>query len=307
MIDPDVRAVVLTHRRPRLAGELVRSLVELEGFEPDQVILVIDRDGGLDDRALQERLTVLRLQENQGPAGGFLAGLEAAFADPATQFAYLCEDDVLLEGVRAPRVAALREEVARLAARGRKVGAVVAYGRVFRARRGGTTLPHRPDPEGDRLQPVDVAAWGATLVTRRAWESGARPDPQLFFGYEDFDYFLRIRAAGLEILVDRDSGTDGTMVPCGAGMGVARRPAFDEEPWRAFYVARNFFELARRHGRRTWQLWHLLLCVRRFQLAHESATRQAIVAGTLAGLRGRLGRDPRYARLVGEWPFGRPG
>ena len=45
----DVTAVVLTHRRPGLAGDVVRSLVRLEGLPPSRVVLVVNGEGGLDD------------------------------------------------------------------------------------------------------------------------------------------------------------------------------------------------------------------------------------------------------------------
>ena len=47
-----VTAVVLTYRRPRLAGDVVRSLIADEGFDPDRVVVVVNGDGGLDDPGL---------------------------------------------------------------------------------------------------------------------------------------------------------------------------------------------------------------------------------------------------------------
>ncbi len=52
---------------------------------------------------------------------------------------------------------------------------------------------------------MDVACWGATLVSRQVVEAGVLPDPDWFFGLEDFDFFCRVREAGFEVLVDRDA------------------------------------------------------------------------------------------------------
>ena len=41
-----VSAVVLTHRRPRLATAVVRSLVEREGLSADRVVVVVNGSGG---------------------------------------------------------------------------------------------------------------------------------------------------------------------------------------------------------------------------------------------------------------------
>src|SRR5580698_1481088 len=51
-----VSAVVLTHRRPRLATAVVRSLVEQEGLPAERVVLVVNGSGGLEDPALEDRV-----------------------------------------------------------------------------------------------------------------------------------------------------------------------------------------------------------------------------------------------------------
>ena len=84
---------------------------------------------------------------------------------------------------------------------GSPVGAVVAYGRTFTAH-GGHTLNTVPAGAGDTLAPVDVACWGATLVSRHVIDAGVLPDPAWFFGLEDFDFFCRVRGAGFSVLVD---------------------------------------------------------------------------------------------------------
>lgn len=303
---PDTVAVVLTHRRRRLATSLVRSLIADEGFPPDRIVLVVDREGGLAEPVLEAAVRLLRLPANGGPAAGFRAGLEAAFDDPGVAFAYLCEDDAGLLGLPAPRVDSVRAAVARHeATAGTDVGAVVAYGRRF-GRRPGTTDPFIPDPGGPRLQHVDVAAWGATLVSRRVFEKGLRPDDLWFFGYEDFDFFLKIRASGLAVLVDRDSSlavSAATSTLAGRDAALSgQRPDDAMEPWRAYYVARNFFELARRYGDRRWLMWHLVYSVRRLQLATTWPERRATLVGLSHGLARRYGRNPRYVRVTGELP-----
>jgi hypothetical protein len=301
----DTVAVVLTHRRRRLATALVRSLIVDEGFLPDRIVLVVDRDGGLENPALEASVRLIRLESNRGPAAGFRSGLEAAFEDPSVAFAFLCEDDVGLLGLPTPRLASVRAAVDDYQATAGSVGAVVAYGRRFGKRRG-TTDPFVPDPEGPRLQHVDVAAWGATLVSRRVVEEGILPDDLWFFGYEDFDFFLRVRARGLAVLVDRDSGlavTEATSTLAGRDAALSgERPDDAMEPWRAYYVARNFFELARRHGDRRWLLWHFAYSVRRLQLATTWSQRRATLIGLSHGLLHHYGRNSRFVRAMGELP-----
>jgi GT2 family glycosyltransferase len=296
-----VAAVVVTHRRRRLAGDLVRSLLGVEGFDPSHVVVVVSGEGGLDDEDLERRVRMHRLPTNVGPAEGFRVGMAEVFADPAIEWVYLCEDDVGLFAFPVPRVAAV---VSWAAARqdAVPVGAVVAYGRTFAAH-GGHTVNTVPEDRGDPLAPVDVACWGATLVSRAVADAGVLPDAEWFFGLEDFDFFCRMRAAGFSVLVDAaaaravadqqtSQGRADTLAP--------HRPVDADEAWRAYYVARNFFAFARRHGKRRWIAWHLVYSVRRLQLAGSRFERRAYLHGLWDGMRGRLGSNPRYQSERGE-------
>ncbi len=238
-------AVVLTYRRPRLAGEVVRALLHQEGFPPDRVVLVVNRDGGLDDPQLEASVRTIRLPANLGPAGGFRAGLEAAFEDSTTEWAYLCEDDVGLFNLPTPRVSPVLGRLSRhCGGETDNVGAVVAYGRRFVGR--GNSVNVVPEPGAPPFVPVDVAAWGATLVARSVVERGVLPGPEWFFGFEDFDFFLRLRASGLRVLLDTESARAAARVQTSAGRAAALttdRPGDAEEPWRAYYVAAKLLSL----------------------------------------------------------------
>jgi GT2 family glycosyltransferase len=291
--------VVVTYRRPRLAGDVVRRLVSDEGVTPSDIILVINGDGGLDDHELEAQLDTVRLPENTGPAGGFRAGLRRASERMGSaRWVYLCEDDIglfdLPRGRLGPLIAAIEADEASAAQR---VGAVFAYGRDLRPRTG-ITVPHAPSSD-QRFDPVDVACWGASLVSRRVLDAGVLPDDRWFFGYEDFDFWLQVARAGFSTLLDTEAARSV------AGLArddafIGERPLDVDEGWRSYYVARNFLELARRHGHIGWSAWHLMKSVRRFQLAGSSSERRAIVRGLADGFRRRLGVNPAYVREVGE-------
>ena len=296
-----VTAVVLTYRRPRLAGDVVRALIQREGLGPEQIVVVVNGDGGLDDPELEAAVRMVRLPVNTGPAGGFRAGLEVATADPGCEWVYLCEDDIGLFDLPAPRLADLIERVAALAPTHPALGAVVAYGRSF-VGRGAHTVNVVPADAG--FVPVDVACWGATLVARRVVDAGVLPDPDLFFGVEDFDFFCQVREAGFEILVDGKAAraVAGQQTNEGRDEAIrADRPNDAAEAWRAYYHARNSLELCRRHGRSSWIAWHLAYSLRHLQAARSRAERSAIVHGLWDGLRGRLGQNPDYQREAGEY------
>jgi hypothetical protein len=305
-----VAAVVVTYRRPRLAGDVVRSLLAVEGFDPAHVIVVVNSDGGLDDPELEARVTMHRLPTNVGPAGAFRHGLIEAFSDPAIEWAYLCEDDVGLFDLPTPRVTDVLLRVTSAtggtaASGAAPIGAVVSYGRHFAAHGGHAvnTVPGVDAPNG--LAPVEVACWGATLVARAVVDAEVLPDPDWFFGYEDFDFFCRVREAGFSVMVDAAAAQAVADQQTSRGRADAlapHRPVDADEAWRAYYVARNFFTFARRHGRPSWLAWHLAYSARRLQLAGNRSERGAYLHGLWDGWRGRLGSNPRYQSRGGELP-----
>ena len=129
------------------------------------------------------------------------------------------------------------------------------------------------------------------------------PDEGYFFGYEDFDFWFQVKKAGFEILLDRSSAFRVASQMSLRGRDRAlngKRPTDGDEPWRAFYVSRNYFRLARRHGSATWIVAHLAYSLRRFQLASSTAERSAIAHGLLAGVRGGDRQGHRYVRVLGE-------
>jgi GT2 family glycosyltransferase len=299
-----VTAVVLTFMRPRLAGDAVRSLMSVEGFPGQQIVVVVNGVGGLDDPDLEQEVTMVRLPRNLGPAGGFRAGMEEAFGRPSTQWAYLCEDDIGLFPLPAPRVTSVLQRVDDLGPSGTTVGAVVAYGRRFIGRGAHTINVVPPSGEAIDLVPVDAACWGATLVSRRVFEAGVLPDANWFFGLEDFDFFCRVRKAGLGVVLDATAARSVAAQQTSAGRDAAirtERPNDADESWRAYYHSRNSVELIRRHGRPSWYVWQLAYSSRHLQRARSWSERSAIVRGLWHGALGRMGEDPRYGRQVGEF------
>jgi hypothetical protein len=185
------------------------------------------------------------------------------------------------------------------------VGAVVAFGRDFvgRGSHAVNSLP-APGTAGD-LAPTDMGSWGATVLSREVFDAGVVPDVEWYFGLEDFDFYCRVREAGYEVLVDGVAARSVLDQQTDAGRDAAlgnRRPLDADEPWRAYYHARNSFELARRHGDWSWHGWHLAYSARRLQRATSGAERTAILHGLWDGVRGRLGENARYRRRVGELP-----
>ncbi len=305
-VPASVSAVVLTFRRPRLATEVVRTLIEVEGVPAERVTVVVNGAGGLDDATLESAVHMVVLPRNVGPAGGFAAGMEAVFADRSVRWAYLCEDDVGLFSLPTPRLADVVARAERAdSVPGAPVGAVVAYGRSFVGRGSHTDNLVPPRKDDLDLAPVDVAGWGATLLSRSVFDAGIRPDPGWFFGLEDFDFFWRVGRAGFRVLVDGGSARAVAAQQTTAGRDEAHRlhrPTDGDEAWRSYYHARNSMLFVRCHGHPSWYLWHLAYSARRVQLAATWEERRAIFRGLWDGALGRSGENPDFTRDLGERP-----
>lgn len=299
----DVDAVVLTHRRERLASQTVQVLVDQEGVPPERVTVVVNGEGGL-SHELEAAVDLVRLTSNLGPAGGFAAGLERVRQRSARPWVYVCEDDMALLEVERPVLRAMIERAESWRSRhDAPIGAVVSYGRCV-DQRSGRTYAYQPGPACSWLEPVDCAAWGATLVHRSVLDAAVLPDADLFFGYEDFDWFFSVRREGFHVLCDTVLArmlNDQVTVAGRREAQRGQRPDEDAERWRNYYIARNFLEIARRHGRPSWSVWHLVLSVRRWQLGgYGLDLGRAILRGLVDGQRGRLGPSARYQRQQGE-------
>ena len=142
------------------------------------------------------------------------------------------------------------------------------------------------------------------MLSRSVFDADILPDPDWFFGLEDFDFFWRVRTGGFEVLVDPISARAVADEQTSAGRATAHRPyrpTDEAESWRSYYHARNSILLARRHGDASWYLWQAAYSARHLQKASGNKERRAILLGLWDGVRGRVGENPDYGRTVGEF------
>ena len=128
---------------------------------------------------------------------------------------------------------------------------------------------------------VDVIGTGHQLITRASLvDDVGVPDPELFFGFYDPEYCLRIRAAGHRLLVPGELLLEYRKVWNRLGLDVRRSVRPRPQPhqlWRRYYVTRNYIHMMRRRFDRP-------------DLARREAVKAAF-RSVMALLRG-----PRYAR-----------
>jgi N-acetylglucosaminyl-diphospho-decaprenol L-rhamnosyltransferase len=259
-------AVVVGWRAGERAGLAVDRL---RADQPGCAVVFVDNEAD----GATPRSEIVALTDNRGYAGGANAGLERAFADPATSHALLLNDDIEL----APGALRLLAEACGDGACASPVieadGPDAFDGGLIDARGFGR---HEP---GAR----DFLTGAALCMPRVAWERVGPLDERLFLYYEDVEWCLRARAEGFALRVEQGAtaqheGGRST----GGGQG---------ETW-AYYSTRNrLWLLQRMRGRAT----------ARREAANTSAravwrVREPVGRAKLLGVRdwaeGRMGRGP---------------
>ena len=255
-------AVVVTYNRP---DQLARTLARLLA-EPVDHVLVVDNASGPETPALlaaqgDPRLTVLRLEENTGGAGGFEAGLALARDRFDPDWCVLMDDDARPMPGALARFRVDYAETEPVSPRNAVVAAAVFYpdgtlcemnrpsrnpfwnaGLFLRTlRAGGRAGFHLTDaafaPDAPAV-PIDVASFVGYFVHRSALARAGLPEGGLFIYGDDVLYSLRVRRAGLGIEMNpalRFEHDCGTM-----GEGFVYRPL-----WKIYYHCRNGVSIAR--------------------------------------------------------------
>jgi rhamnopyranosyl-N-acetylglucosaminyl-diphospho-decaprenol beta-1,3/1,4-galactofuranosyltransferase len=267
-----VQAIVLTYDAPEVVRRCVEALLA-QSVVVDSV-LVIDNASPTPIAPLfsgSEACTVVRTEENLGPAGGVAFGL-ARFLQGDYRYCWLMDDDCV------PIPTALEEQLA-----------TAAPDRVVLASVSGA--------DGD--EDLKGHGWWGALVPRDVVERVGLPNADLFWWTEDTEYLQwRIPRAGFDVR--------WTERPV---MGITRARADATKPaWKYYYEARNqvYFRLhtqrtperprpenlllrvrAWRALRSVWKLAARVVAREREDRLHKLA---CIARGAVDGVRGRLGK-----------------
>ncbi len=238
-----VHAVVLNYRTPEQTLLTVRSL--LASTEPLASVTVVDNSETIEcERMLVElsdRVEYLRTPENLGYAGGMNVGIARALTRGATHV-MLANSDVTVPpdccarllavlaaepaaGIAGPTMV-VRDTPDRIDSAGLSFDAVSGRMRMVGA---GDTIAAAPR-HADRVNAVSGCLM---LVERRVFERIGVMDARYFFGFEDLDFCLRARVAGIGAVVS----------PARAYHGRAQSLS-SRAPERLYYGARNHLRLA---------------------------------------------------------------
>jgi GT2 family glycosyltransferase len=241
--------------------------------------------------------TYLPMDENTGPAGGYAVGMARVLATAADDDWLLVLDDDRLTGSDGT-VLQLRDFGAWLLDHGAPVGAVGLVGARFDRRRG--RLLRLGNEELGGPVTVDFVAGGQLLMIHAAAARATGVfDPDLFFGFDDLDYCLRLQRKGLGVYAYGPAWLDARRQfdRLDPAVGHAARRESRETAWRRYYGVRNHVLIMRRYSSTPSAILVTLENVVGRPLRDLMKRRPGWVALTVYGVRGsfdawtgRLGR-----------------
>lgn len=274
----EVVAIVVTFRRPVAALETVGSIL---AQRPAPTVILVDNDPdatcGWSELEGSE-VEVIRTRDNLGFGGGLEVGMRRAieiYDLPKKHYFWLLDDDSPVQQ------GSLEEALGVLAE--------MPDGSVL-ANRGATLRRGRIIPLTARagvVEEVDLVLVDGTLLPRSAVESIGYPDPILFMGFEDYEYSLRLRKAGVRLFISAAVRSNAQHM--GSSL-----------PWRCYYQSRNHTYTALKK-RSFWLLKGALeRTAKQIVIAsinRRPQWRQCVrfrIMGTVDAFRGRMGRtiDP---------------
>lgn len=193
-------AFIMTYERAKTLEDTIDRI--LEQTVPPEKILIVDNSAGFETKELIENLgnpvlEYFRVGYNAGPAGAAKIGLER-LASEGFSWIYWGDDD------DPPRTHDAFQTLLEIPIENKgEVGILGLMGNNFNVHTALITKLKLDEMRG--IREVNSMAGGSMmLVNGMVVKRGIVPDEQLFFGYEELDFCLRVRKAGYRILVDAD-------------------------------------------------------------------------------------------------------
>jgi glycosyltransferase involved in cell wall biosynthesis len=244
--------ILITYRRPRELELMLQRLADSE--QPVDLLVVVDNSPTPAAELLVERYRArdraaeyVAAGENLGPAGAVALAMRRLLPTAGDDDWIALFDDGEPPGVE--ELAEMRQFALSMRARDPRLGAVGGVGATFDWARG--RVARVPDDRLDGPVPVDYIGSGQLpLYSVRAARTVGVFRPELFFGFEELEYGLRLRAAGWSLYVDGDRWRAGRTMLGRLDVGGGPTVGFARTTWRDYYRLRNLIAILLASGRR---------------------------------------------------------
>jgi len=240
-----VAAVVVTYNRKHLLRKCLQAL--LAQTRPIDEIIVVDNastDGTAEMLAMEfPEVTVLRLSENVGGAGGFAKGMQLAY-DKQHDWIWTMDDDAI------PDAEALSSLISTDVFQGDQIGLLCSHVVWIDGSPHRMNIPRiKPLPDIDRyidkgVIPISHCSFVSVLVSRRAIEVVGLPIKEMFIHSDDVEFTGRICRVFPCYYVVRSRVVHRTSVNMGSD--IAKTPS--NQLWRHYYSVRNRTYICRTEG-----------------------------------------------------------
>lgn len=198
-------AFVMTYERSAIILDTIKKL-QSQTFPPE-VILIVDNSASnltkdlIQDQAFQD-VIYHQVGYNSGPAGAAYYGLKE-LTRSGYDWIYWGDDD------NPPRNRHVIEDlfsgIGYLAQRNFKLGVIGEKGGKFNLNTGRIRSLSNSELQKNKYIEVDSIPGGhSMIVNSQVIKDGILPDPELFFGFEEFDFCLKVQKAGYKLFVDAE-------------------------------------------------------------------------------------------------------
>jgi GT2 family glycosyltransferase len=193
---------IMTYRRPEILKNTIQIL--LDQSLPPTKILIVDNDPdksaeGIATYFPEKNMAYHSVGYNSGPAGAAYWGMKLLFEEGWEWVLWMDDDDPPVIGDLFERLFLSVSSLPNL----KDIGIMGGVGVRFNPKR--AKIIRIPDSELKGLIDVDNVAGGQfPLVNRIVFEKGILPDKDLFFGFEELEFNLRLKRAGLKLCISGD-------------------------------------------------------------------------------------------------------
>jgi glycosyltransferase involved in cell wall biosynthesis len=246
-----LHGLLITYRRPvELANTLARLTEQTRRL--DRLVVVDNHPSGSNRRLVRDQVPAdlpteyVAAQENLGPAGGIALGMRVIDRSAAAHdWIVLVDDDnppsgrSLLEQLETFAESVHRQDAS--------TGAVGLVGARFDRRAG--RLRRVPDAELNGAVPVDYVGGGQYPLYRvQAIRAIGGVRENLFFGFDDLEYGLRLKAAGFTIYAHGGLWRQERARNQRLELAVRPSTGLEDPSWRRYYGLRNLIAILRSSG-----------------------------------------------------------
>lgn len=271
-MDPKVGVVILTYNRLDLLKTTICKVLA-QTLEPDEVLVVNNgsTDGTGEYLNTRKDLSVIHVDENSGPAGGFYEGIKYFAVNTAVDFVWLMDDDFF------PSNSCLQ-----ILVENTNDGILV--------------FPYvREKDFASRHQ----CGWWGVLIPMPVIKKVGYPRKDLFFWAEDTEY--------LQVRIHQKNNYPMKWIPAAKGVHFTKRETNYRQPWRYYYEIRNstytriyLKEWTRRRAYKLFRSW-VKLCGNVILNENKKGEKmKLLLLGSFHGVTKQLGKtiDPKTGKRL---------